>query len=264
MQQITNIKEIQSIELGILEDIARFCDANGIRYTLSGGTLLGAIRHKRFIPWDDDADIAMLRPDYDRFVHEYRSSSYELISAEKNTYPGVYAKVVDNGTIVRERGINLKNGLWVDVFPLDGAPKKGYCPLAASAFWRFYRTVLKYRYFPVFQLASSFKEHLLSFLALPFRLISIKAFTAPMIRVMKRHSVVDVPFIGFLGGTGYTFRETIPRSAFDAFVPVTLEGRTFSAMKGWNQYLSSLYGDYMTPPPPEKRHRTHSFQAWRT
>ena len=234
MQRITDIRELQAIELGILEDIAGFCDAHGIRYTLSGGTLLGAIRHKGFIPWDDDADIAMLRPDYDRFVREYESPRFKLLSIGTGTYAGTYAKVVDPGTVVREKGVSGKTGVWVDVFPLDGAPRRGYCPLATSGFWKRYRSVLKYRNHPLLRDGVSPKEF-----------------------------VDSSPFVGFIGGSGYTVRETVPRAVVDSFVPVSFEGRTFSAMKGWDEYLSSLYGDYMTPPPPEKRKPIHPVQAWR-
>ena len=262
MKQITDIKEIQSIELGILEDIARFCDANGIRYTLSGGTLLGAIRHKGFIPWDDDADVAMLRPDYDRFVNEYHSDRYRLLSMETNTYPGVYAKVIDTRTRARERHSAKNIGVWVDVFPLDGAPRKGYCPLSTSFFWKRYRTIVKYRNYPLFSRRVSVRECLLSILGTLFRLVSNKRLISPLVRQMRRHSVIDSPFIGFIGGTGYATRETIQRTAFDDFIPVMLEGRIFSAMRGWHDYLSSLYGNYMIPPPPEKQKACHDFEAW--
>lgn len=263
MQRITDIKELQAIELGILEDIAAFCDAHGIRYTLSGGTLLGAIRNKGFIPWDDDADMAMLRPDYDRFVREYRSSRFKLLSIGTGTYAGTYAKVIDPGTVVREKGVSGIIGVWVDVFPLDGAPRRGYCPLATSGFWRRYRSVLKYRNHPLLRDGASAKALVLSVLALPLRLVPNRILFAPILRNMRRHSVDSSPFVGFIGGSGYTVRETVPRTVVDSFVPVSFEGRTFSAMKGWDEYLSSLYGDYMTPPPPEKRKPIHPFQAWR-
>lgn len=262
MKQITDIKEIQSIELGILEDIARFCDANGIRYTLSGGTLLGAIRHKGFIPWDDDADVAMLRPDYDRFIQKYRSSRYRLISMETNSYPGVYAKVIDTHTLVRENNAVQDIGVWVDLFPLDGAPRKGYCPLGTSLFWRKYRAAVKYRNFPLRHCHASWRERILAALAIPLRLVSNQCLLSPLTRCMRRFSVANAPFIGFIGGSGYATRETIPREAFDTFVTVSLEGKHFSAMQGWHEYLTSLYGDYMTPPPKEKRMPSHPFKAW--
>ena len=94
MKEITDIRELQEIEFDILCDIARFCRENGIRYFLCGGTLLGAIRHKGFIPWDDDVDIGMLRPDYERFLETYKSDHNELWwHGNKSGYFSPFAKL---------------------------------------------------------------------------------------------------------------------------------------------------------------------------
>ena len=116
-------KELKSIELNILKDIHTFCEMNNLTYYLCGGTLLGAVRHRGFIPWDDDIDIFMPRVDYDRFLTEYASKQYTVL-CHKNTqgYYLPFAKVVDKSTRIEETLVkSIPNcGVYVDVFPIDG------------------------------------------------------------------------------------------------------------------------------------------------
>ena len=120
--------ELKSIELDILKDVANFCDENGLRYYLCGGTLLGAIRHKGFIPWDDDIDIIMPRPDYIKFAELYnkRDSPYRTDSllTDKN-WTSAFAEVQDTRTIKIYSDFSLpqERGVSIDLFPIDGAPE---------------------------------------------------------------------------------------------------------------------------------------------
>lgn len=118
-------EEMKKLELDMLIDVAKFCDENDIRYYLSGGTLLGAVRHKGFIPWDDDIDISMPRPDYLKFVSTYNGSSefYQVQSIENNDkYWRTFAKVFDTRTYLKEDAIRMPkdgNGVFIDIFPID-------------------------------------------------------------------------------------------------------------------------------------------------
>ena len=115
-------EECKKISLNILLDVTKFCDEHDITYFLACGTLLGAIRHKGFIPWDDDVDIMMPRPDYNIFIDTYTSDTYKVLKpCEGLLY---YAKVYDTNTIKYEKGTDYKKnkpyGVDIDVFPLDG------------------------------------------------------------------------------------------------------------------------------------------------
>ena len=119
-------KEVQQVSLDILRDVHTFCVQNGIRYSLQGGSLLGAIRHEGFIPWDDDIDIIMPRPDYERFCSSYKSSkNYKLICKGNDVCYLLFARVCDmENTYVNSDlcpWTNQKTGVWIDVFPADGA-----------------------------------------------------------------------------------------------------------------------------------------------
>lgn len=121
-----SIKEKQQLILLIMKDIDKFCRDNNIPYTLSCGTLLGAVRHGGFIPWDDDADIFMLREDFDRFVKIYKSDKYNLIynsNPDKLVIASGIAKVGDISTWSTDSTGALDFGVWVDIFPLESVPE---------------------------------------------------------------------------------------------------------------------------------------------
>ena len=125
MREIT-FEEIKEVEFKVLKEFKKVCDENSINYSLSGGTLLGAVRHKGFIPWDDDIDVLMTRPEYEKFK-EYclkNKTDFELICNELYPQYGyLFPKLADPGTIIIEQNtdrLNLKSGVGIDIFIYDG------------------------------------------------------------------------------------------------------------------------------------------------
>ena len=122
--KIITSEELKAIQLDLLQKTADFCKENGIRYYLCGGTLLGAIRHKGYIPWDDDIDISMPRPDYDRFISMFNKpeNDYQVIDMSNNKKYGLpFAKVHDTRTFVDELQYTKDQfGVYIDIFPIDG------------------------------------------------------------------------------------------------------------------------------------------------
>lgn len=120
-KEYLNINEIQYIMLDILKDVINFCNKNNYHYILTGGSALGAIRHKGFIPWDDDMDIAMPREEYEQFIVHYRPKSDFLLLNSQNTknwlYP--YTRISDYKTVAEGRWAEVKNGIYIDIFPID-------------------------------------------------------------------------------------------------------------------------------------------------
>lgn len=127
MQKIETLRELQMAIFKVLCDVADLCEEQGFRYTLAGGTMLGAIRHKGFIPWDDDIDIMLPRPDYEALIEYCRTheTKFKLLCNKIDSrYGYLFAKAWDPKTkIVEQKGNrhNIDYGLYVDIFPLDSA-----------------------------------------------------------------------------------------------------------------------------------------------
>ena len=122
MQELT-LKELQEASLSILVDVHNFCVKNNIKYSIDYGTLIGALRHKGFIPWDDDVDIVMPRPDYERFCNSFNSNNYQLIYyGNDSTAFAAFARVVDCNKTHYETErpwTKQESGVWIDIFPID-------------------------------------------------------------------------------------------------------------------------------------------------
>ncbi len=127
MKELT-LEDIHKESLKLLKEFDSFCSKHDIKYSLAYGTLLGAVRHKGFIPWDDDVDVFMTRDNYDKFSRLYKSEDYFFVNRER--YPNcciLFGRLVNNTTFSRltnpwQSGKDIKSGLWIDVFPLDNAP----------------------------------------------------------------------------------------------------------------------------------------------
>ena len=262
MQTLT-LREIQEIELNILSDIDRFCRENGIRYSLDGGTLLGAVRHHGFIPWDDDIDIIMPREDYDRFISTYKSADgrYRLYRRDSDpAYPTImFTKVLDTQTIAVKEVFNDPGiyGLWVDIFPADYVPAK---PRAyrciAKRFYR-YRHLLYVRYLK--KCNKSRKDRLFEML---YFWKSDKALLAALDRYARRAKKTEtVCSLGFICRNQWDY--VFPAAMFDRLRDFDFEGRSFLGFEAYDPYLTQAFGDYMTLPPVEER-ATHYVTAYRT
>lgn len=265
MREITNTKELQEIELGILKKIHAFCEARGLRYSLCGGTLLGAVRHKGFIPWDDDVDIFMPRPDYERFCREFCAEGVSLHTHENDAaylYP--FAKVYDDGTLLRESIYpKIEAGVYVDVFPVDGFPDDSASIRRALRERSLCLRWISYKHLSLFRRERAFWKTLILWgIRLPLALFTNRFFIRVFRRLVMRHGFEGNPFVACMTW-GYGARECMPAEAFSKIVDVDFEGEKFKALAGWETYLRNLYGNFMQLPPPEKRVSNHSFTAWR-
>lgn len=268
--QLLSLKEIQSIQLNILKDVANFCVKNNIKYYLAGGTLLGAIRHKGFIPWDDDIDILIPRPDYKKFVSKYPKSinkNYSLSVIDVNSsHMFTYSKVYDKRTEIHEKGIKFNdlNGIAIDVFPIDGLPSD----LEKSD--RFFKT--QKNWFQLYQFSimnyiefdKNIRRIILNIVIWLCKIVGTKTFIKIINNRSSKFDFDKSEYIGVSVVPYYGNKERIKKDIYIGEVMVEFEDTYFVAPKGYKQYLTNLYGDYMQLPPEDKRISHHQFEAyWR-
>ncbi len=270
MREITESAELKNVELDILKTVHSFCETNGIRYSLFAGSLIGAVRHKGFIPWDDDIDVLMPRPDYERFCRSFAAPNASVHTFWNDSgyfYP--FAKVYDDRTLlVEDRDPKGRSAVCVDVFPIDGLSDSTSAPERILRVKARCLAALSLRRAPPLLRRRTWTKQLAIWLGSPLRLVPLGIRK----RIAKTHlrrfteALTATPFDSapFAGGLswGYGMCEVMPRSVFERTEMVPFEGGTFRAIVERDAYLSSVYGDYMTPPPPEKRVTHHDFRAW--
>ncbi len=254
-----DIRPLQLRLLDILMVIDKMCSEHGLRYYLVDGSLIGAIRHKGFIPWDDDMDIAMPRDDYEKLIahsSEWLPQPYEFVCYENDPkYPLHFGKVQDASTTLIERPhLYYLGGVYVDVFPIDGAPE-GY--LAQKLYDIKYKYLKKALYF-LFRDPYRHGHGPSCWLPLLVRkCYTLKGLQDKIKRHMMKHdfNTSRLAAVNHNDGLGSMVDRD---SVLGDPTPLCFEGKTVMGMKNNDAYLKQLFGDYMTPPPPEKRHQ-HNF-----
>lgn len=260
MREISN-EEQKRIEIEILDDVVAFCQENGLRYYLAYGTLLGAVRHKGFIPWDDDIDIHMPRPDYERFIELYNSTHREnrVVSHENNQhYRVAFAKVYRKGTTVKE--FHFKQdvfGVYIDIFPLDGYNDEKAARRCGEL--RRYMHVKNSLFLASMTPARKIRLAITKLILLPF---SMRMLLTKIKESATRYSYGECEQV-FSSYSRYAYKEVFPRSIFEGCTMVPFEGKEYCAPLDTDMYLRKQYGDYMKLPPEEKRISTHNSQAYR-
>lgn len=276
-----DVNEVKQLELDILKDIANFCDNNNIVYYLCGGTLIGAVRHKGFIPWDDDIDIAMPRNDYLKFINSYnnKKSRYIVNSIENNPdWHMAFARVEDLFTTMYEETLinkYRKCHVFVDVFPIDGIPndeKEEKSFMLKQKFLGIVLNASSFRFFPSKHYSDSKESHVTfrNILRTCLKYIAIVLFrpinTQWIARCINSNSLkYDIESSNNIGLTVFVWNwkfEKASKSAFSERMLFKFEDANLFGPKGYDEYLTKTYGDYMTPPPIENQVSHHSFKTF--
>ena len=266
--RVLTTDEVKDIELKLLIEFDRLCKENGLYYVLCGGTLLGAVRHKGFIPWDDDIDVLMPRKYYDRLlnVKNIDLSSLpeyvELASWKSGSTDYPFIKLIDKRTVIDSKYNDDRktNHLWIDIFPIDGNPESDIELKKLYRKSKFYRRILLLKMARLGQGKSFIKRAMKPALKLLFLPVSIKWICKRIDALAKTY---DVESSKYLGGVvwGYGTCERIDKESFLHPVSIEFEGHFFNAPSNYDEYLTNLYGDYLKMPPVEKR-VTHEMMAY--
>ena len=258
MKKIT-VDEQKAIQLSVLKDIADYCEKKHLRYFLAYGTLIGAIRHNGFIPWDDDIDIAMPRPDYDEFMKSFNQEynySKVLEMSISNTYGIPFAKAYDNRTWVNELHYKQEDyGVFVDIFPIDGV-------VGVEQYKQMDRMNkllhTKKANFTRRSLYKNIRNLIGKIILLPF---SVHDILKRMDRIARLYPFGTTPKAGLIS-VPYGVREIVNTSVFEKTTFHEFEGSQFRIPIGYDEWLNSLYGDYMQLPPEENRIPHHVLDAY--
>lgn len=267
MKKIDNLSQIKKIELDILRFMKNVCEENNLTYFLSVGTLLGAIRHKGFIPWDDDIDVSMPRKDYKKFIEimkkDYQESDYEMITDFNNKeYYQPFGKLINKKTLVKQGNAKYDCGVWIDVFIIDGLGDSRKEANSTLRNIKFIKKIINMINKPEINNENFLIQKLILFCRFIIRLLGKKLPNKIMDQYASKRDFYSSKWIGSVVCGSYGNREIIEQENFMQSIDVEFEGELFKAPIGYHKYLSSLYGEYMKLPPKEQQVSHHSFEAW--
>ena len=256
------LSDVKEIALDILKHFRQFCYDNNIRFYLSNGTLLGAIKYGGFIPWDDDIDVFVPREDYDRLIAIYQDSEkYKLFSSERVLkYKFPFAKLCDTETLKIEENINngVDLGVDIDIFPLDSCSEH----ILLKTIQRKIRIYQAGCILSKFEASKGRPPHKRLVIDI-CRLIGFGFFGNKLTKTIEKEITLGNKYKGCLMWPIYGKREIIPAEVFSDTIEVDFEGEKFPAPIGYDIYLRSLYGDYEKDPPMEKQKSHHKYKAYR-
>ena len=256
------IDELRHIQFAILEDIHSFCSQNGITYYLTYGTLLGAARHQGFIPWDDDIDICMPRPDYERFLQIYSSKEYKLFHALDGTgYAIPFAKVSDmRTTVIENANFAYPIGVAIDVFPIDGLSKDFATAKKHHAKICCWRNLLNIKKIRLSKNRSLKRNAELCALKIVTFFIPYHTVLYRLMYLMTKYDYLQSEYAADLNFG--TERRIVHKRLFEGKTELLFEGKRFYVPQFYDELLTNIFGNYMQLPPEEKRKTHHSFKAY--
>lgn len=258
------VEELRELQMQILDYVDALCRKNDIKYTLSGGTLLGAVRHGGYIPWDDDIDIQMLRSEYKKFTELWNKQKdkhpFEFVSIESGNNMGfAFGKVHNPKTVTYITGVE-STGVYIDVFPVDKVKnardwKMRHWLLSVLNYFK--ASALFYKEQKAVKIS---KGKMIKMILCPpvFSMEFLACVTNRVAQINERKNCSLV----FEMVSGFLCKRPIPLSIFEDMAPIKFENRYYLGVKDYDTYLKLTFGNYMQLPPEEKRVSHHDFVAY--
>ena len=265
------LEQIKACEENLLSTFADFCNKNNLKYYLSYGTLIGAVRHKGFIPWDDDIDVEMPRADYNKMMellaakNNLITDTIELKTPYSKKYQYPFAKVIENTTFVQEITMKrkYKTSVWIDIFPLDKIPDS---ETEAASFIKKAKKMSKYYFYTIERKYSGtdFKGKL--------RFNIIRTILSPIYFFINQNKRIDKFCQKYSMHNTKRFTELIANNCAERSIretseltqtEVTFENKLYTTFENYDKFLTQYYGNYMELPPEKDRVLAHSLTAYR-
>lgn len=271
MKEIS-LADRKRVQLEIMKEIDFFCKNHNLTYYLAFGTLLGAIRHKGYIPWDDDIDIMMPRKDYNELAKIFpRNGRYRFLTHDNTkNFPYAFGKVIDTITVKNE-SIRPKYqviGLDVDVFPIDNYPddieeaRRWSAEIAKTQ-------LLLEKQFAQFAKGRNLARTIVRNILIAIRhflddinVYSVNNITKQIDKLAQKYNAEETSYCGIADIKTYGVCKRNRKQVFDSAIEVVFEEEIFYAPIGYDEYLTDIYGNYMQLPPPEMCKTHHSFKAY--
>lgn len=256
-----SLEDSKKIMFEILKSVDKCCRENGLKYSLDWGTLLGAVRHKGFIPWDDDIDLMMPRNDFNQFLKLYNDKHYDMLSSNDPKWGWNYTRVCDKGTIV-VFGPNAEkireHGLWLSIFPIDSIPDSKEEWLVQKRKIDFYHGLCRLKR-SGWTKGGDFFRNIGKLLArIVLKPVSMCYLAKKEEEWLSKYSELRTEN-SFQRDIDYHIR---PTKYFDKTVDLEFEHGVFMAISEYHQYLTDEFGNYMQFPPIEKRTPSHGYIAY--
>ena len=257
-------RKIQELELQALIEVDRICRKHGINYTLTCGSLLGAVRHGGFIPWDDDIDIAMMRNDLIKFEevckteldHKYFYQSHHT----EQDYFRLYSKLRINNTIFKESvhsNHNINHGIYIDIFTIDYTPNNKLKKALHILLYKIFSYGLSAKYLNI-QARSGKKKMMACFLRLVYLPFTKEFLYRNADKIAMRYKDTNDKLDTIIFSGPYLEKECFEYGMFTQYCDIQFEENDVMIISNYKEYLESVYGDYMKLPPKEKQVSHHN------
>ena len=256
MKKTVTLKEFQNLELDILKAFDLYAKKNNINYSLGSGTLLGAVRHQGFIPWDDDIDLFMMRSDYDKLIElskndEFINDRYKILTPYSTEMPYAFIKIIDTKTKVQEFDKNISFGLWIDIFPVD------YCGNTLKKGLKMRKKCIFYSWFTMAYVSLDnslrIKNVIKKIMLKTFKIFLRHDLMYYKLKVNNNHFSEKTNYIGTIVNT-LTPKDVYPVEYYDGgYVNLQFEDSEFPVFYNYKKILEWKYGDYMQLPKVEDR-----------